>query len=86
MCNRYGIIFKDHYYIKSKFHSGYGQVDKHDSFRTRSTNISGNAVFSSTAPVATSSRNTANSVDQKNNGTKDSHSRKMSLKNRKSNS
>uniref|UniRef100_A0A8C3SHE6 Serine/threonine-protein phosphatase 4 regulatory subunit 4 n=1 Tax=Chelydra serpentina TaxID=8475 RepID=A0A8C3SHE6_CHESE len=50
-----------------------------DSFRTRSTNISGNAVFSSSAPIATSSRNTANSVDQKNNGTKDSHSRKMSL-------
>ncbi|XP_043372633.1 serine/threonine-protein phosphatase 4 regulatory subunit 4 isoform X2 [Dermochelys coriacea] len=50
-----------------------------DSFRTRSTNISGNAVFSSSTPIATSSRNTANSVDQKNNGTKDSHSRKMSL-------
>ncbi|CAM4571788.1 unnamed protein product [Lepidochelys olivacea] len=57
-----------------------------DSFRTRSTNISGNAVFSSSTPIATSSRNTANSVDQKNNGTKESHSRKMSLKNRKSNS
>ncbi|XP_053138367.1 serine/threonine-protein phosphatase 4 regulatory subunit 4 isoform X2 [Hemicordylus capensis] len=57
-----------------------------DSFRTRSSNSSGTAAFSSTSTLPTSSRNTSNSVDQKNNGSKESHSRKVSLKNRKSNS
>ncbi|XP_025062063.1 serine/threonine-protein phosphatase 4 regulatory subunit 4 isoform X5 [Alligator sinensis] len=56
-----------------------------DSFRTRSTSNIGNAAFPSSSPLATSSRNSVNSVDQKNNGNKDSQSRKMSLKNRKSN-
>lgn len=50
-----------------------------DSFRTRSTSNIGNAAFPSSSPLATSSRNSVNSVDQKNNGNKDSQSRKMSL-------
>uniref|UniRef100_A0A8D2IHW4 Serine/threonine-protein phosphatase 4 regulatory subunit 4 n=1 Tax=Varanus komodoensis TaxID=61221 RepID=A0A8D2IHW4_VARKO len=56
-----------------------------DSFRTRSSNSSGTAAFSSTSTLSSSSRNASNSVDQKNNGSKESHSRKVSLKNRKSN-
>ncbi|XP_009279074.1 PREDICTED: serine/threonine-protein phosphatase 4 regulatory subunit 4 [Aptenodytes forsteri] len=52
-----------------------------DSFRTHSTGNSGNAAFPSS-----SSRNLFNSADQKNNGNKESQSRKMSIKNRKSNS
>ncbi|NXF01506.1 PP4R4 phosphatase, partial [Smithornis capensis] len=45
-----------------------------DSFRTHSTGNSGNAAFPSS-----SSRNLFNSADQKNNGNKESHSRKMSM-------
>ncbi|XP_065606805.1 serine/threonine-protein phosphatase 4 regulatory subunit 4 isoform X1 [Cyrtonyx montezumae] len=56
-----------------------------DSFRTRSTGNSGNATFSSSSSL-TASRNSFNSADQKNNGNKESQSRKMSIKNRKSNS
>ncbi|XP_014813137.1 PREDICTED: serine/threonine-protein phosphatase 4 regulatory subunit 4 isoform X3 [Calidris pugnax] len=52
-----------------------------DSFRTHSTGNSGNPAFPSS-----SSRNLFSSVDQKNNGNKESQSRKMSIKNRKSNS
>ncbi|XP_053836839.1 serine/threonine-protein phosphatase 4 regulatory subunit 4 isoform X2 [Vidua macroura] len=52
-----------------------------DSFRTHSAGNSGNAAFPSS-----SSRNLFNSADQKNNGNKESQSRKMSIKNRKSNS
>ncbi|XP_061854311.1 serine/threonine-protein phosphatase 4 regulatory subunit 4 [Colius striatus] len=52
-----------------------------DSFRTHSTSNSGNAAFSSS-----SSRNLFNPSDQKSNGNKESQSRKMSIKNRKSNS
>ncbi|XP_068048631.1 serine/threonine-protein phosphatase 4 regulatory subunit 4 isoform X3 [Anomalospiza imberbis] len=51
-----------------------------DSFRTHSAGNSGNAAFPS------SSRNLFNSADQKNNGNKESQPRKMSIKNRKSNS
>ncbi|KAF7251968.1 Serine/threonine-protein phosphatase 4 regulatory subunit 4 [Varanus komodoensis] len=47
-----------------------------DSFRTRSSNSSGTAAFSSTSTLSSSSRNASNSVDQKNNGSKESHSRK----------
>ncbi|NWI99928.1 PP4R4 phosphatase, partial [Crypturellus undulatus] len=50
-----------------------------DSFRTRSTGNNGNTAFPSSSSLATSSRNSANSSDQKNNGNKDSHSRKMSM-------
>ncbi|XP_010002033.1 PREDICTED: serine/threonine-protein phosphatase 4 regulatory subunit 4 [Chaetura pelagica] len=53
-----------------------------DSFRTHSTGNSGNAAFLSSS----SSHNLFNSADQKNNGNKESQSRKMSIKNRKSNS
>ncbi|XP_029898146.1 serine/threonine-protein phosphatase 4 regulatory subunit 4 isoform X3 [Aquila chrysaetos chrysaetos] len=53
-----------------------------DSFRTHSTGNSGNVAF----PSSCSSRNLFNSADQKNNGNKESQSRKMSIKNRKSNS
>ncbi|XP_032546904.1 serine/threonine-protein phosphatase 4 regulatory subunit 4 isoform X3 [Chiroxiphia lanceolata] len=53
-----------------------------DSFRTHSTGSSGNAAFLSSS----SSRNLFNSADQKNNGNKESQSRRMSIKNRKSNS
>ncbi|XP_040528088.1 serine/threonine-protein phosphatase 4 regulatory subunit 4 isoform X1 [Gallus gallus] len=56
-----------------------------DSFRTRSTGNSGNATFSSSSSLI-ASRNSFNSADQKNNGNKESQSRKMSIKNRKSNS
>ncbi|XP_019406693.1 PREDICTED: serine/threonine-protein phosphatase 4 regulatory subunit 4 [Crocodylus porosus] len=56
-----------------------------DSFRTRSTSNIGTVAFPSSSSLATSSRSSVNSVDQKNNGNKDSQSRKMSLKNRKSN-
>lgn len=52
-----------------------------DSFRTHSSGNSGNAAFTSS-----SSRNLFNSADQKNSGNKESQSRKMSIKNRKSNS
>ncbi|XP_053923731.1 serine/threonine-protein phosphatase 4 regulatory subunit 4 isoform X4 [Cuculus canorus] len=45
-----------------------------DSFRSHSTGNSGNTAFPSS-----SSRNLFNSVDQKNNGNKDSQSRKMSI-------
>ncbi|KAF1562294.1 UNVERIFIED_CONTAM: Serine/threonine-protein phosphatase 4 regulatory subunit 4, partial [Eudyptes pachyrhynchus] len=45
-----------------------------DSFRTHSTGNSGNAAFPSS-----SSRNLFNSADQKNNGNKESQSRKMSM-------
>ncbi|XP_028572727.2 serine/threonine-protein phosphatase 4 regulatory subunit 4 isoform X3 [Podarcis muralis] len=47
-----------------------------DSFRTRSSNPSGTAAFSSASTLPSSSRNTSNSVDQKSNGSKESHSRK----------
>ncbi|KAH0620403.1 hypothetical protein JD844_020811 [Phrynosoma platyrhinos] len=50
-----------------------------DSFRTRPGNSSGTAAFSSTTSLPSSSRNTSNSVDQKSNGSKESHSRKVSL-------
>ncbi|XP_027585201.2 serine/threonine-protein phosphatase 4 regulatory subunit 4 isoform X1 [Pipra filicauda] len=53
-----------------------------DSFRTHSTGSSGNAAFLSSS----SSRNLFNSADQKNSGNKESQSRRMSIKNRKSNS
>ncbi|XP_027529685.1 serine/threonine-protein phosphatase 4 regulatory subunit 4 isoform X2 [Neopelma chrysocephalum] len=53
-----------------------------DSFQTHSTGSSGNAAFLSSS----SSRNLFNSADQKNNGNKESQSRRMSIKNRKSNS
>ncbi|XP_074440224.1 serine/threonine-protein phosphatase 4 regulatory subunit 4 isoform X1 [Larus michahellis] len=53
-----------------------------DSFRTHSTGNSGNAAF----PSSSSSRNLFNSADQKSNGNKETQSRKMSIKNRKSNS
>ncbi|XP_027493366.1 serine/threonine-protein phosphatase 4 regulatory subunit 4 isoform X1 [Corapipo altera] len=53
-----------------------------DSFRTHSTGSSGNAAFL----PSSSSRNLFNSADQKNNGNKESQSRRMSIKNRKSNS
>ncbi|XP_075007284.1 serine/threonine-protein phosphatase 4 regulatory subunit 4 isoform X1 [Calonectris borealis] len=53
-----------------------------DSFRTHSTGNTGNAAF----PSSSSSRNLFNSADQKTNGNKESQSRKMSIKNRKSNS
>ncbi|XP_040414957.1 serine/threonine-protein phosphatase 4 regulatory subunit 4 isoform X3 [Cygnus olor] len=56
-----------------------------DTFRTRSTGNSGNATFPSSSSLTTS-RNSFNSADQKNNGNKESQSRKMSIKNRKSNS
>ncbi|XP_031409522.1 serine/threonine-protein phosphatase 4 regulatory subunit 4 isoform X2 [Meleagris gallopavo] len=56
-----------------------------DSFRTRSTGNSGNATFSSSSSLI-ASHNSFNSTDQKNNGNKESQSRKMSIKNRKSNS
>ncbi|XP_052549590.1 serine/threonine-protein phosphatase 4 regulatory subunit 4 isoform X4 [Tympanuchus pallidicinctus] len=56
-----------------------------DSFRTRSTGNSGNATFSSSSSLI-ASRNSFNSADQKSNGNKESQSRKMSIKNRKSNS
>uniref|UniRef100_A0A669PHH6 Serine/threonine-protein phosphatase 4 regulatory subunit 4 n=1 Tax=Phasianus colchicus TaxID=9054 RepID=A0A669PHH6_PHACC len=56
-----------------------------DSFRTRSTGNSGNATFSTSSSLI-ASRNSFNSADQKNNGNKESQSRKMSIKNRKSNS
>ncbi|KAM6392802.1 serine/threonine-protein phosphatase 4 regulatory subunit 4 isoform 2-T2 [Pluvialis apricaria] len=46
-----------------------------DSFRTHSTGNSGNAAFLSSS----SSRNLFNSADQKNNGNKESQSRKMSM-------
>ncbi|OXB68015.1 hypothetical protein ASZ78_014700 [Callipepla squamata] len=49
-----------------------------DSFRTRSTGNSGNATFSSSSSL-TASRNSFNSADQKNNGNKESQSRKMSM-------
>ncbi|XP_068538976.1 serine/threonine-protein phosphatase 4 regulatory subunit 4 isoform X2 [Anas acuta] len=55
-----------------------------DTFRTRSTGNSGNATFPSSSSLTTS-RNSFNSADQKNNGNKESQSRKMSIKNRKSN-
>ncbi|XP_035183345.1 serine/threonine-protein phosphatase 4 regulatory subunit 4 isoform X3 [Oxyura jamaicensis] len=56
-----------------------------DTFRTRTTGNSGNATFPSSSSLTTS-RNSFNSADQKNNGNKESQSRKMSIKNRKSNS
>ncbi|KFQ03153.1 Serine/threonine-protein phosphatase 4 regulatory subunit 4 [Haliaeetus albicilla] len=46
-----------------------------DSFRTHSTGNSGNVAF----PSSCSSRNLFNSADQKNNGNKESQSRKMSM-------
>ncbi|XP_057242720.1 serine/threonine-protein phosphatase 4 regulatory subunit 4 isoform X2 [Malurus melanocephalus] len=52
-----------------------------DSFWTHSTGNNGSAAFPSS-----SSRNLFNSSDQKNNGNKEGQSRKMSIKNRKSNS
>ncbi|XP_039924077.1 serine/threonine-protein phosphatase 4 regulatory subunit 4 isoform X3 [Hirundo rustica] len=52
-----------------------------DSLRTHSAGNSGNAAFPSSC-----SRNLFNSADQKNNGNKESQSRRMSIKNRKSNS
>ncbi|XP_030805976.1 serine/threonine-protein phosphatase 4 regulatory subunit 4 isoform X2 [Camarhynchus parvulus] len=52
-----------------------------DSFRTHAAGNSGNAAFPSS-----SSRNLFSSADQKSNGNKESQSRKMSIKNRKSNS
>ncbi|XP_059706206.1 serine/threonine-protein phosphatase 4 regulatory subunit 4 isoform X6 [Haemorhous mexicanus] len=52
-----------------------------DSFRTRAAGNGGNAAFPSS-----SSRNLFNSADQKSSGNKESQSRKMSIKNRKSNS
>ncbi|XP_037994733.1 serine/threonine-protein phosphatase 4 regulatory subunit 4 isoform X2 [Motacilla alba alba] len=52
-----------------------------DSFRTHAAANSGNAAFPSS-----SSRSLFNSADQKNSGSKESQSRKMSIKNRKSNS
>ncbi|XP_071665692.1 serine/threonine-protein phosphatase 4 regulatory subunit 4 isoform X3 [Patagioenas fasciata] len=51
-----------------------------DSFRSHSTGNSGNTAF-----LSSSSRNLFNSTDQKSNGNKESQSRKMSIKNRKSN-
>uniref|UniRef100_A0A8D0DR30 Serine/threonine-protein phosphatase 4 regulatory subunit 4 n=1 Tax=Salvator merianae TaxID=96440 RepID=A0A8D0DR30_SALMN len=57
-----------------------------DSFRPRCSNSSGTTQFSSTSTLPSSSRNASNSVDQKNNASKESHSRKVSLKNRKSTS
>ncbi|XP_050193060.1 serine/threonine-protein phosphatase 4 regulatory subunit 4 isoform X2 [Myiozetetes cayanensis] len=53
-----------------------------DSFRALSTGSSGNAAFLSSP----SSHNLFSSADQKNNGNKESQSRRMSIKNRKSNS
>ncbi|KAL8169004.1 UNVERIFIED_CONTAM: hypothetical protein K2H54_031203 [Gekko kuhli] len=47
-----------------------------DTFRTRSSNSSGTAAFSSTSTLPSSSRSSSNSLDQKNNGSKESHSRK----------
>uniref|UniRef100_A0A803T1Z4 Protein phosphatase 4 regulatory subunit 4 n=1 Tax=Anolis carolinensis TaxID=28377 RepID=A0A803T1Z4_ANOCA len=80
----------------SKSSSGYSSVSSvgkgsmfsftDDSFRTRPSNSSGATTFSSTSSLPSSSRNTNNSVDHKSNGSKESHSRKVSLKNRKSNS
>ncbi|XP_056348652.1 serine/threonine-protein phosphatase 4 regulatory subunit 4 isoform X2 [Oenanthe melanoleuca] len=52
-----------------------------DSFRSHSAGNSGNAAFPSS-----SSCSLFNSADQKNNGNKESHTRRMSIKNRKSNS
>ncbi|XP_071413711.1 serine/threonine-protein phosphatase 4 regulatory subunit 4 isoform X2 [Pithys albifrons albifrons] len=52
-----------------------------DSFRTHCTGGGGNAAFSSS-----SSHNLFSSADQKNNGHKEGQSRRMSMKNRKSNS
>uniref|UniRef100_A0A8C7EB50 Serine/threonine-protein phosphatase 4 regulatory subunit 4 n=1 Tax=Nothoprocta perdicaria TaxID=30464 RepID=A0A8C7EB50_NOTPE len=68
-------------------HPKYSNIDKcpkcnsfsDDSFRTRSTGNNGNTAFPSSSSLAASSRNSANSSDQKNNGNKDSHSRKMSM-------
>ncbi|XP_043839509.1 serine/threonine-protein phosphatase 4 regulatory subunit 4 isoform X3 [Dromiciops gliroides] len=55
-----------------------------DSFRTR--NSSGNtSPYSSNTSLPSTSRNMTNSVDQKNNGTKDTQPRKATLKSRKSN-
>ncbi|KAG8126453.1 hypothetical protein E2320_021522, partial [Naja naja] len=48
-----------------------------DSFRTRPTNVSSTAAFNSTSTLPSSSRNTNNTVDQKSNGNKESHSRKV---------
>ncbi|XP_030070820.1 serine/threonine-protein phosphatase 4 regulatory subunit 4 isoform X2 [Microcaecilia unicolor] len=56
-----------------------------DTFKPRSTSVTGNLSFSSSSAIASSSRITGNSVDQKTNGSKDSQPRKISLKNRKSN-
>ncbi|XP_054256304.1 serine/threonine-protein phosphatase 4 regulatory subunit 4 [Indicator indicator] len=53
-----------------------------DSFRTHSTGGSGNG----TLPSNAASRSLFNSAHQKNNGTKESQSRRTSIKNRKSNS
>ncbi|XP_032546906.1 serine/threonine-protein phosphatase 4 regulatory subunit 4 isoform X5 [Chiroxiphia lanceolata] len=50
-----------------------------DSFRTHSTGSSGNAAFLSSS----SSRNLFNSADQKNNGNKESQSRRMSINHRR---
>ncbi|XP_054017864.1 serine/threonine-protein phosphatase 4 regulatory subunit 4 isoform X2 [Dryobates pubescens] len=52
-----------------------------DSLRTHSTGHSGNG----TLPSSADSRSLFNSADQKNNGNKESQSRRMSIKNRKSN-
>ncbi|XP_068004938.1 serine/threonine-protein phosphatase 4 regulatory subunit 4 isoform X2 [Melanerpes formicivorus] len=52
-----------------------------DSLRTHSTGHSGNG----TLPSSADSRGLFNSADQKNNGNKESQSRRMSIKNRKSN-
>ncbi|KAM3670664.1 serine/threonine-protein phosphatase 4 regulatory subunit 4 isoform 3-T3 [Ammospiza maritima maritima] len=52
-----------------------------DSFRTHAAGNSGNAAFPSS-----SSHNLFNSADQKRNGNKESQTRRMSIKNRKSNS
>ncbi|XP_074145806.1 serine/threonine-protein phosphatase 4 regulatory subunit 4 isoform X1 [Sminthopsis crassicaudata] len=55
-----------------------------DSFRTR--NSSGNiSPYSSNTSLPSTSRNMSNSVDQKNNGSKDTQPRKATLKSRKSN-
>ncbi|XP_027725931.1 serine/threonine-protein phosphatase 4 regulatory subunit 4 isoform X1 [Vombatus ursinus] len=54
-----------------------------DSFRTR--NSSGNASSYSNTSLPSTSRNISNSIDQKNNGSKDTQSRKAPLKSRKSN-
>nr|XP_033809148.1 serine/threonine-protein phosphatase 4 regulatory subunit 4 isoform X2 [Geotrypetes seraphini] len=56
-----------------------------DTFKTRSSSVGGNLSFSSSSAIASSSRITGNSVDQKTNGSKDSQTRKISFKNRKSN-